>query len=732
MSMDSLEAAVVRNRRRPGRIITPTVLQMEAVECGAASLGMILAFHGLFVPLEKLRLECGVSRDGSKASNILKTARSNGLIAKGFRMELEEFYSAQFPNIVFWGFCHFVVVEGFRKGGVCLNDPAYGPRFVTDEEFNNFFTGIVLTFKPGPDFKPRGSRPDIVRSLLSRLAGTKRAFIYLTLASFFLVVPGLVIPAFSKIFVDNILVGGLSSWIFPLLWGMGFTALLRGVLTWLQQYFLVRLEFKFAVTSASRFFWHVLHLPMEFFSQRYPGDIAGRVGLNDRIAGLLSGQLSTNAVNLLMIVFYALVMVCYNPLLTLAGIVIAVVNFITLRYISAKRVDTNRRLQQEEGKLLGTTMDGLKVIESLKAGGSESDFFSKWAGYQAKVVTTQQELGLSGLVLIVLPTFLTMLANALILTIGGMKVIDGSMTVGMLVAFQTLMSSFMAPVNQLVSLGSAMQMAEADINRLDDVLHYQTDRRFRQRVAVDDLAGPPAKLNGRVELRNVTFGYSRLEPPLIEKLNLILEPGARVAIVGASGSGKSTVAKVVSGLYDPWEGEILFDGRPAESIHPLLMRNSLAMVDQDIFLFEGTVRENLTMWDASIPDSTVIIAAKDAAIHEEIAARPGAYGSKVDEWGGNFSGGQRQRLEIARALASEPSVMVLDEATSALDPKTEMLIDGNLRRRGCTCLLVAHRLSSIRDCDEIIVLDNGKVAQRGTHEELIQKGGLYLSLISQT
>jgi NHLM bacteriocin system ABC transporter peptidase/ATP-binding protein len=701
---------------------------MEATECGAASLAMVLAYHGLWIPLEQLRLECGVSRDGSKASNILKAARTHGMIAQGHRMDLEHFRRGPFPNIVFWEFSHFVVAEGVSDNGVWLNDPAYGPRFVTSEEFDTSFTGIVMTFKPGPEFKVGGRKPDTIRSLASRLHGAKAAIGFLILVSFFLVIPGLVIPVFSRVFVDTILISGMSSWIYPLLLGMGATALLRGFLTWLQQYFLARLEFRFVVISTTRFIRHVLQLPMSFFAQRYPGDLAERVAANDRIATLLSGQFTTNAVNLLMIVFYALVMLFYDPTLALAGVVLAAVNGAALRYVSVRRTDTNRRLQQEEGQLAGVTMDGLRSIESLKASGAESDFFAKWAGCQAKAVSSQQELGRSGLVLQVLPAFLSLVSNAVVLTFGGLKVIDGAMTVGMLVAFQSLMSSFLAPVNQVIALGSSVQMATADVARLDDVLRNQA---VQQQDAQDQEPALPAKLGGRLELRKVSFGYSRLDPPLVEALDLLLEPGMRMALVGASGSGKSTVARLVAGLYPHWEGELLFDGLPAQRIPVSLLRNSLALVDQDIFLFEGTVRDNLTMWDGSVPEARMIRAAKDAAVHEEIASRPGGYGSKVEEWGGNFSGGQRQRLEIARALVAEPSIIVFDEATSALDPTTEQLINENLRLRGCSCLIIAHRLSTIRDCDEIIVLEHGKVVQRGTHDRLSQVEGPYLSLIRQ-
>jgi NHLM bacteriocin system ABC transporter peptidase/ATP-binding protein len=713
------------------RVKTPTILQMEAVECGAASLAMILAYYGRFVPLEKLRMDCGISRDGSKASNLVRAAKGYGLTAQGYRLEPDDFDTVELPVIVFWNFNHFVVVEGVEKEGFYLNDPATGPRRVSTEEFNKSFTGVVLSFDPGPDFRKGGSSPNILKSLAARLEGSRVALAYVLLASLFLVAPGLIIPVFSKIFVDDILVGSMKSWIFPLLWGMALTAALRGVLTWMQQYFLLYTERKFAVTSSTTFFWHVLRLPIEFFTQRYPGDIAGRVAINDQISNLLSGQFTTNVINMFMIVFYAVVMFQYDILLTCVGIFMALANFVVLKNISRNRININKKLQQEEGKLLGTTMDGLMTIETLKATGSESDFFAKWAGYQAKVITSQQQLGLPNQVLTVVPVLLMSITNAAILTLGGFRVMDGHLTVGMLVAFQSLMISFLGPVNQLVSLGGVIQTTEANLNRLDDVLKYELDEAFQSTENIAAPEGAAVKLTGELKMIDVTFGYSRLEPPLIENFNLSLLPGTRVALIGGSGSGKSTIAKVVSGLYKPWSGDILFDGKPRANLHPAALSNSVAMVDQDIFIFEGTIKENLTLWDTTIPDRKITFAAKDACIHDDIAARTGAYNCVVEEGGRNFSGGQCQRMEIARALVTDPTILILDEATSSLDPKTEMMIDANLRRRGCTCLIVAHRLSTIRDCDEIIVLDQGKVAQRGTHEELLGVDGLYKDLIKQ-
>jgi NHLM bacteriocin system ABC transporter peptidase/ATP-binding protein len=714
-------------RRQIRRVKTPTVLQMEAVECGAASLGIILGYFGRNVTLEELRVDCGISRDGSKAGNMIQAAADYGLIGKGFRVSVADLPNYQLPFIVFWEYNHFLVVEGFGPNRVYLNDPDLGPRTVTWPEFEESYSGIILTFQKGPNFQPGGKKNLLYRGLVRYLGGSRPALTYGVLAGLGLVIPGILIPTFSKIFVDKYLIAGLKYWVRPLLLAMGLTALLMAAFTWLQRQCLLRQEIKMSLSISGHFFWHVLKLPVEFFNQRYAGDVASRVQINDRLAELLSGELANNLLGLIAILFFAIFMAIYNVLLALVVILVALLNLVALQYVSRHRKDLNLRMIQETGKLMGASMDGLDMIETLKASGAESTFLTHWAGYQAKVIDAQQKFGTYSYYLDVVPPLLTALNNAAVIGLGGLLVMKGQITIGMLVAFQSFMIAFITPLNKLVGLGGELQEIDGDMRRVDDVLRYEEAPQFRREPLPHSPAIP--KLTGQLELKNITFGYSNLAPPFIRNFNLKLEPGSRVALVGPSGSGKSTISRLVSGLYEPWEGEVLLDGLPRQELSRALLSQSFSMVDQNILLFEGTVRENLTLFDHNIPEPAVIQAGKDACIHEELMTRPGGYDGQVIEGGANFSGGQRQRLEIARALVTNPSLLVLDEATSALDPVTEVLIDRNLRGRGCACLIVAHRLSTIRDCDEIIVLDRGQVVQRGRHEELKDQPGLYAELI---
>lgn len=700
---------------------------MEAAECGAAALAIVLASHGAWIPLEELRTACGVSRDGSKASNIVKAARRYGLVAKGYGVEPAALRQFSMPCIIHWNFNHFVVLEGLDSRNAYINDPAMGRRRIDLAELDRAFTGVVLTFEPGKEFRRVGSRPRGMRLLLRELRRSKAAVALLTLLSLAMVLPNIVVAGFSRIFVDDVLIRQAHDWLVPLLIGMALTAALRAALTLIRQSILLRLQTKLAVVMTSRFLWRIMALPLEFFAQRHAGDIASRVAGNEQISRLLSNGVAANALSLISVVLFAAAMAIYDVPLTVLCVTIALVNVVLLRFAANRRRELSHRLALEQAGLLGATVSVVRTIETIKASGLEDEAFAQWSGRQARVLNAEQQLGASSVVLDMAPAVLSGLTVAAILGVGGLRVIHGALSLGGLVAFQSLAAGFSEPFTNLVTYFGSLQTIRGALERIEDVYKYPLEADVR-----DARAGAfPAKLAGRIELKQVSFGYSALEPPLFADLSLVIPAGARIALVGLSGGGKSTLGKLICGLHKPWTGEILLDGQALADIPPVVFANSVGYVDQEVFLFEGSARDNLTLWDATIGDRDLLAAAGDALIHYDLAARPGNYDCHVKEGGTNFSGGQRQRIEIARALVSNPSVLILDEATAALDPIVEKAIDDNLRRRGCTCIIIAHRLSTIRDCDDIVVLDRGRIIERGTHEQLLALRGAYTKLVAQ-
>ena len=711
------------------RVKVPTILQMEATECGAASLSMILAHYNLWLPLEKLRQECGVNRDGSKASCVIRAARNRGCNANGYRWNADRLKEvSEFPLIIHWEFNHFVVLEGIKGDTVYLNDPAMGRRTVKWDEFRTSYTGVALRVVPNENFKPEGRRYNIFKAVAEKLSQDKWAVLFILLLNLGMIIPGLASPVFSQIFLDDILTKKHPDWMFNFCLAMTVSFLVCGVMNWLQAVILTRWQRKLTLADSSSFFWHLLRLPMQFFNQRYAAEVASRVNFNESIAGVLSGPAATAVLNLLVAIFYLLLLLQYNVTLTIIGVFFSSIDMIVFFALRRHLTDLNMKIQQDAGKCYGVTMNGLSMIETIKANGNESDFFSKWAGYRAKVLSASQDAALWQMTSTIIPTLLGGINGALIMTLGGFSIMDGAMTAGMFMAFQNLMGSFQAPVNALLSLGSTLQSTEMQMQRLDDVRRYEIDD---LNCRDEEISGTVERLSGELELRNISFGYSPLEKPLLNNFFLHIRPGHWVAVVGASGSGKSTVAKIVTGIYEEWRGQVLFDGKIRREIPRAAIVNSVAAVDQDIFQITGTITENLTLFDSSVEKADVIQAAKDACIHDDILQLDKGYDAEVSEGGLNFSGGQRQRLEIARALAVNPSLLILDEATSALDPMTEQTVLENIRHRGCSCLIVAHRLSTIRDADEIIVLSQGNVVERGTHREMIQHDGPYRRLIEE-
>ncbi|MBR3722881.1 MAG: NHLP family bacteriocin export ABC transporter peptidase/permease/ATPase subunit [Selenomonadaceae bacterium] len=723
------------------RAKVPTILQMEATECGAASLAMVLASYGRFVPLEKLRQDCGVTRNGVNAQNIIEAAVNHGCVAKGMAGKPIALRKKQMPLILFWEFNHFVVLEGFEGDTVCLNDPAMGRRTMPWEEFLISYTGVYLQIRPGKDFRREGHAYNIFKVLAEKLMEDKWAILFVLLLGLCMVIPGLAVPVMNQIFIDDILAMKRPDWIVKLCACMAGAAVLTGVMNWMRAVLLTAWQKKLTLADSSSFFWHVIRLPIAFFQQRYAADIASRIQFNEMAAQVLSNQAATAVLDFLIALFYLGLLLQYSVPLTVIGVSISFLNLGLLLYMRRNLTDLTMRIQKDVAKAYGVIMFGLQMIESIKGNGGEGDLFTKWAGYHAKVIQGTQEMQLWTLKMKLLPTLLAGVNGALVMAVGGFSIMDGVMTAGIYMAFQNLLTKFQEPFNKLLALGTTLQTAEMQLRQLDDVRRYKIDS-LNYPDAEPDLhlngnsrdkgeTNMRARLSGELVLKDVSFGYSPLDPPLLDNFNLNLAPGRWAAVVGSSGSGKSTLAKIVAGLYEEWSGDVLLDGKKRREWPRPVLVNSISVVDQDVFQISGTVRENIAMFDKSVPKSDIVKAAQDACIHDDILRLVGGYDAEVSEGGLNFSGGQRQRLEIARALATNPSLLILDEATSALDPMTESRILENIRRRGCTCLIVAHRLSTIRDADEIIVLDKGKVVERGSHRSMMKADGPYRRLIEE-
>lgn len=704
----------------------PVIMQMEATECGAASLAMVLAYYGRWVPLEKAREECGVSRDGSKAINILKAARKYGMEADAYAYTLEGVQEVeQFPCILYWNFNHFVVLCGFKGKYAYLNDPARGAVKVTMEEFDQSFTGIALCMKPTDAFEKGGAPKSVLSFAKERLAGMTGSLVLIALCCAIITLTSIVFSSVSRIFLDYVLQGEAPQWLGPISAILFGSVLVRCMTELIHADSINRVRSKFAVVGSSRFMWHLLHLPLGFFQQRHVGDLQQRQSSNETIASTLVESLAPTAINAVLLVVYLCVMLSYSWELTLVALVAVTLNAIAAYSASKMRLNLTRQRMRDSSMYHGATMGGIESIESIKASGAEQGYFERWAGHQALLNDADVRFTRINVLFGAIPQFVARMGNVSILLLGTHLIMTGELTIGMLLAFQGFFSNFLAPVGQIVGLGQRFQEMRSNMERIEDVLEYPADVEEEP----DRTGEVGGKLAGAVELDHISFGYSPLEPPLIKDFSLSVKPGQWIALVGASGSGKSTIAKILCGLYEPWEGQVRFDGVPLRQIEPDRLRGSLAVVDQEISMFEDTISANIRLWDRSIEDFEVILAARDADIHDDIMARDAGYRGRVLQGGRNFSGGQLQRIEIARALASDPSILVLDEATSALDARTEAHVMQALRHRGITCIVVAHRLSTIRDCDEIIVLKDGEAVERGTHEQLLELGGAYQELV---
>jgi len=706
---------------------TPTILQIEAVECGAVSLGIILAYHGRYEPIEDLRYSCSVSRDGSNALNILKAAKNYGLNSKGLKLNANNLKKIDSPAILFWGFNHFVVLEGYKNDHFYINDPASGHKKINEKDFLNFYSGVVLTFEKTNSFQKSKKNDNTLKSVKEIIfSNGKKVIIYLFLCGFLLSFLGILIPTFSRIFIDSILIPNNEEWLVSLMTVMLITAFFTGVVIWIKDKLLLKLETKISVDIASQFFYQIIKLPIKFFSQRQAGTVSGTMSSGDQISKIACKNILLATINLIFSSFYLIMMFYFDILLSLLAIIFTLLNVFAVFYSSKKIKEEYQVVLNDELKLSAIAVSGIQSIETIKATGQENSFFSKLVNQYSKLQNVMFQITKKELFLSSIPHFSQFLSLVMLILIGGLRIIDGSMTIGAFVAFKALNASFYIPVNRFANSIVSIRKFEADKKRLDDVLNYPNDEYLNRDENIEVIKD---RLDGKIEIKNLTFGYDPFSEPLINNFNLTIKPSQRIALVGLSGSGKSTLGKLISGLLQPWSGEILFDSIPSNKIEKYLLTSSLSYIEQDVVLFEGTIKENITLWNKYISDENIIRAAKDASIHKEITSLINNYDYELQELGRNLSGGMRQRVEIARCLSNNPSILIMDEATSALDAKTELEIDLNIRKRGCTCIIISHRLSTIRDCDEIIVLQNGKVVERGKHEDLLKNNGLYNNLI---
>ncbi|MBG88991.1 MAG: NHLP family bacteriocin export ABC transporter peptidase/permease/ATPase subunit [Verrucomicrobiales bacterium] len=719
---------------------TPFIMQMEAVECGAAALAIVMGYYGRFVPLSQLRQECGVSRDGSKASNVLKAARRFGMIAKGYSKGLNKVKEVKTPFICYWEFNHFIVVEGFTKDFVYVNDPAHGHRRLSWETFGEGYTGVVLAIEPGEDFRKGGTMPKMLPVLLQHTRGSRHALAFVMICGLLATAPAVASAALTKVLLDSVIAQGHYDWLRPLLSSMALVMIFQLSLTALSGQFYRRMQMGLSARLQAKFFKKLLDLPFQFYSQRYVGDVVDRTRLVGSIVELISGRLTSAAVGVVTMVTFGMVLFAYNPLLTSIGVLATALNFIFLRMVAKRREEANIVISKDQGRVQAVTIAAIQSIDTIKASGLEDNIYGKWSGFFSAASNATLKLELESRIFSALPTLTTTVINTVTLILGGIMVMSGDMTFGTLMAFNLLMGQFLGPMSDLLSLSVQMQQIRGNVIRLSDVMDHPSRSDMPQpdsdppaetesNPAAPAIATSQNKLDGRIEFKNVTFGYSPLEAPLIRNFDLEILPGERVALVGKSGCGKSTLAKLAAGLLTPQSGGILFSGQPRDAIPKEVIANSVAMIEQDITFFPGSILDNLTLWDMTIPSAWAHEACEDAGILDTVLALPGGLDASVAEGGGNFSGGQRQRLEIARSLVRKPSLLILDEATSALDVEMEEKVIGNIRRRGCSCLVIAHRLSTVKNCQKIVVMEQGEIAEIGSYDELWKKGGKFAALL---